>query len=113
MSAWLVEVITRKKVGEQRKYRTNATDERETKEKRKMVRREKRENEERKEGWDARMSNDFRKVETKMSASCSAARSPVQKGRGRILAARHILFSCLLLPSCHVPITVLFSNMDC
>lgn len=60
-----------------------------------MARREKRQNEERKEGWDARMSNDFRKVETKMSASCSPARSPVQKGRGIISAARHILCSCV------------------
>lgn len=53
MSVWLVEIIKRKKIGEQRKCRTNATDERETKKKRKIVRREKRENEERKEEWDA------------------------------------------------------------
>lgn len=108
VSVWLAEVITRKKVGEQRKYRTNDTDEMETKKKRKMVRREKRENEERKEGWDARMSNDFRKIVTKMSASCSPVRSPVQKGRGMILTDRHILCSCPLCPCYHIPLTLLF-----
>lgn len=61
----------------------------------KMVRREKRENEDRKKRGDAQMSWVLRKVISKMSAGCSPARSPVQKGRAMILTAGHTIFSYL------------------
>lgn len=60
-----------------------------------MVRRDRRENGDRKETQDTQMRFVFRKAITKMLGSCSRVRSLVQKGRVMILAARHIIFSCL------------------